>query len=86
MVPAQLLHRRSAVTVLRVTELEAEANVERLAAAVVLALGSVVLLATVVSVALEHWETTLGKVLLLLLVLIGMWRATGHLPRPSHER
>ena len=86
MVPAQLLHRRSAVTVLCVTELEEEANVERLAAAVVLALGSVVLLATVVSVALGHWETTLGKVLFLLLVLIGMRRAVGHLPRPSHER
>ena len=86
MVPAQLLHRRSAVTVLCVTQLEAEANVERLAAAVVLALGSVVLLATVVSVALGHWESTLGKVLFLLLVLIGMWRAIGRLPRPSHER
>ena len=58
-----MLHRRSAVTVLCVTQLEAEANVERLAAAVVSALVSVVLLATVVSVALGLWETTLGKLL-----------------------
>ena len=79
---AQLLHHRHAVPVLCVTELEQEANVERLTAAVVLALGSLVLLATVVSVALGHWETTLGKVLFLLLVLVGMWRALGHLPRP----
>ena len=64
------------------TELEEEANVERLTAAVVLALGSLVLLATVVSVASGRWETTLGKVAFLLLVLVGMWRAIGHLPRP----
>ena len=62
-----------------------EANVERVTAAVVLALGSLVLLATVVSVALGDWETTLGKGLFLLVVLVGMWRALGHLPRPSHE-
>lgn len=59
-----------------------EANVERVTAAVVLALGSLVLLATVVSVALGYWETTLGKGLFLLVVLVGMWRALGHLPRP----
>lgn len=59
---------------------------ERLTAAVVLALGLLVLLATFVSVALGHWETTPGKVLFLLLVLVGMWRAIGHVPRPSHER
>ena len=58
------------------------AIVERVTAAVVLALGSLVLLATVVSVALGDWETTLGKMLFLLVVLVGMWRALGHLPRP----
>ena len=82
LVPAQLLHHRQAAPVLSVTELEEEANVERLTAAVVLALGSLVLLATVVSVASGRWETTLGKVAFLLLVLVGMWRAIGHLPRP----
>lgn len=59
---------------------------ERLTAAVVLALGALVLLATVVSVALGVWETTLGKALFLLLVLAGMWRAIGHLRDPSAVR
>ena len=52
---------------------------ERLTAVVTLALGALVLVATVASVAGGRWETTLGKVLFLLLVLMGMWRAEGHL-------
>ena len=54
LVPAQLLHHRTAPPVLCVTELEEEANAERLTAAVVLALRALVLLATVVSVELGH--------------------------------
>lgn len=56
---------------------------ERFTAVVVLALGSLVLIATAVSVALGLWETTVGKVLFLLLVVVGMWRAVGHLQIPS---
>ena len=59
---------------------------ERLTAVVVLALGALVLLATMVSIALGEWETTLGKVLVLLLVLVGMWRAVGHLRASSVAR
>lgn len=59
---------------------------ERLTAVVILALGSLVLMATIASVAGDRWETTLGKVLFLLLVLIGMWRAAGHLRHPRAAR
>ena len=57
---------------------------ERLTAAVVLVLGALVLLTTGYSVAVGAWETTFGKVLVLLLVVVGMWRASGHLRRPSN--
>ena len=59
---------------------------ERFTAVVVLALGALVLIATVVSVALGLWETTVGNVLLLLLVAVGMWRAVGHLQIPPRAR
>lgn len=57
---------------------------ERLTAAIVLALGALVVLATLVSVALGQWETSSGNVLVLLVVVVAMWRAVGHLRRPSH--
>lgn len=56
---------------------------ERLAAVVVLALGALVLLATAYSVALDLWVTTLVKVLVLLLVVAGMYRAVPHLRQAS---
>lgn len=56
---------------------------ERLTAVVMLVLGGLILLATGYSVAVGAWETTLGKVLLLLLVIVGMWRAVSRLRRPS---
>ena len=52
---------------------------EKLSAVVVLVLGGLVLLATVASVAVGQWETTLARVSVLLLVLVGMWRASSHL-------
>lgn len=57
--------------------------VERLAAVVVLVLGGLALLATGYAVAVEAWESSLAKVLILLLVIVGMWRAASHLRRPS---
>ena len=57
---------------------------ERLTAAVVLALGGLVLLTTAYSVAVGTWETTLGKGLILLLVVVAMWRATSRLRRASN--
>lgn len=56
---------------------------ERLTAVVVLVLGGLVLLATGYGVAVGAWETSLVKVLVLLLVIVGMWRAVSHLRRPS---
>ena len=56
---------------------------ERLTAVVVLVLGALVLLTAALSVAVGAWETTLGKVLVLLLVVVGMWRAASHLRRQS---
>lgn len=52
---------------------------ERLTAVIVLALGAVILMATAYSVAVGVWETTLAKTAFLLLVVAGMYRATGHL-------
>ncbi|MEX2289106.1 MAG: hypothetical protein WD794_02115 [Mycobacteriales bacterium] len=63
-----------------------QAHLPRLAAWVVLVLGALVLLAAVVSVALDEWETSWGKVLILFLVAVGMWRAIGHLRRASSAR
>ena len=57
---------------------------ERFTALLVLALGATVLLATAVSVSLGSWQSTTGKLLLLLLVVLAMWRAFTHLRRPSH--
>ena len=59
---------------------------ERLTAVVILALGALVLIAMIASVAGGRWDTTLGKVLFLFLVLIGLWRAEGHLPHPRAAR
>lgn len=56
---------------------------ERLTAVVVLAIGGLVLLAWGYSVSVGAWETTAVKVLVLLLVLVGMWRAVSHLRRTS---
>lgn len=56
---------------------------ERLAAVVVLALGGLVLLATSYSVTVKAWEASLGRVLILLLIVVGMWRAAVHLRRSS---
>lgn len=56
---------------------------ERVTAVVVLVLGAIVLLVTGYSVALGVWETTLAKVLVLLLVVVGMYRAAGRLRRTS---
>ena len=52
---------------------------ERLTALTVLVLGLTVLLLTALSVAWGEWESTVGRLLLLLLVLLGMWRAVAHL-------
>ena len=57
---------------------------ERVAAIFVLALGATVLAAAAVSVIFGFWQSTLGKALLLLLVVVAMWRASTHLRRPSH--
>jgi len=56
--------------------------VERLTATIVLALGTLVLVGTLVSVALDRWEPTVGRLFVLLLVGAGMWRAASHLRRP----
>ena len=59
---------------------------ERLTATVVLVLGTLVLAATLVSVATDSWEPTVGRILVLLLVGLGMWRVAPHLRRPvPHE-
>lgn len=55
---------------------------ERLTAVVVLVLGGMVLLATGYSVSVGSWEMTLGRALILLLVIVGMWRAASRLHRP----
>jgi hypothetical protein len=65
-------------------QMNEEVGVERLAAVTVLALGALVLLATAVSMALGYWENAAAKVLVLLVVAVGMWRAAGHLGGPSH--
>lgn len=57
---------------------------ERLTALFVLTLGATVLAATALSLSLSSWQSTIGKVLLLLLVVLAMWRAFTHLRRPSH--
>lgn len=54
---------------------------ERFTAVVVLALGGLFLNATVASATLGRWETTVGKVLVLLLIVVAMWPALGHLRR-----
>lgn len=54
-------------------------GMERFTAVVVLVLGAVVLLGTAASAVLGSWESTGGKALFLLLVVVGMWRAVGHL-------
>lgn len=59
---------------------------ERFTAIVVLALGALVLIATIVSVAIDPWETTVGNVLVLLLVGVAMCRAVGHLRDPARAR
>lgn len=59
---------------------------ERPAVLVVLALGAMVLLATAISLALGHWDLTLGRTMLLLVVVVGMWRASVHLRRSLPAR
>ena len=59
---------------------------ERFAAVMVLVVGGLFLLATVASVAVGQWETTLARVSVLLLVLVGMWRASSHLQPSSPAR
>lgn len=63
-----------------------EAIVERVTAMVVLALGSLVVIATVFSVTRNPRETLLGNAFVLLLVVVAMWRAVGHLQAPSRAR
>ena len=63
-----------------------EASVERFAAVMVLVVGGLFLLATIASVVLGQWETTLAKMAVLLLVLVGMWRASSHLQPSSPAR
>jgi hypothetical protein len=60
--------------------------VERLAAVAVLSVGAVLLLATGVSVALGVYEHTVWKDLVTLLIVVGMWRAVGHLRPPLPAR
>ncbi|MBC7374695.1 MAG: hypothetical protein H7323_11965 [Frankiales bacterium] len=59
---------------------------ERFAAGVVLVVGGLFLIATVASVVLGHGETTLARVAVLLLVLLGMLRASRHLQPSSPAR